>query len=383
MVETSRPWSGIVLGDSGPYSDDEWADSWLSLIAPTIASEGVFKDQLNEFDISGATSPVSIASGRALVDGTWYETDAAVTQGIATPGGTDERIDLVVLRKDWALQTVRITTIAGTPAAVGTAVAPAPVQVDQTTWDLPLWEVRIINTTGAIIHYRDRRVFVGQYEPAGYLTREETYLEDEFFMPNVGIVDGDTFKSFTYQISAGAGNVIAILDEAGFGSGGISLAHGASNGDTIAIASTRFRPDLIDGKLLMILKEPNFADVNLDRMAGWTSALNDFTPPDGTFFYNDRSVDANWHARSRAGGVHTDTDTGIGLSNTWKDMEVRVRSGVAEYLIDGVFVATHFTNVPADTGQFLTVGIFDNGVNPVSQAYQHLDTIRVRGSRAA
>lgn len=381
MPEDSRPWSGIALGDSGPYSDDNWTDSWLALIAPTIATDGVFFNQLNELNLSGAASPVSIDTGRALVDGTYYQNiTTAVTQIIATPAAPNERIDLIVLRKDWALQTVRITTIAGVAAAVGAAVPPLPTQVDQTTWDLPLWEVRI-DDAGVITHYRDRRAFIGQYEPSGYSTREATYLEDEFFMPNTAIADGDVIKSFAYNIDAGAGNAITVLSEAGFSSGGIALAHGAGTGDFIAVTTTNFRPDLIAAKLLMILKEPNFADVNLDRVMGFVAAANTLTPTDGTFFYNDRSVDGNWHARSRAGGFQEDTDTGIALSNTWKDLEIRVRtgpaSGIAEYLIDGAVVATHFTRVPLDTSQLLSLGIFDNAVAPVSQAYQHIDLVKV------
>ncbi len=103
VTENSRPWDGIALGDAGPYSDDLWTDVWATLLGPNIATEGVFFDQLSDLVLTGAASPVSIASGLALVDGSWYENTAPVTKIIATPAGVvNSRIDLIVLRKDWA-----------------------------------------------------------------------------------------------------------------------------------------------------------------------------------------------------------------------------------------------------------------------------------------
>lgn len=376
MAERSRPWSGTVTGDAGPYSDDQWTDAWLTLEGPTIATEGVFFNQLNNLVLTGAASPVSVNTGRALVDGAWYESDSSVAVVVPTPAA-NPRIDRIVLRKDWALQTIRITRIAGAEGAA--PVPPAVTQVDGVTWDLPLWQV-FITVGGVITIYRDERLFLGQYEPAGYSTPDEPYLEDEFFMPNSAIADGDVIKSFAYTIDAGAGNSITVFSGAGFSSGAIRQSHGALTGDFIGVASTNFRPDQILAKLLMIIKDPN-TDADLDRVVGFVSASNTLTPTDGTFFVNEGGVDANWHARSRAGGGQTDTDTGIALADTWKTLEVRVRSGVAEYLIDDAIVATHTTNVPSDVSQFLSLGVLDDGAAaPASAAYQDIDLVRVRGT---
>ncbi len=377
MAEISRPWDGIVTGDAGPYSDDQWTDAWLSLIGPIIASEGVFNSQLNELDLTGVASPVSINTGRALVDGSWYQSDAAVAVTVATPAA-NPRVDRIVLRKDWVLQTIRITRIAGAEAA--SPVPPAIVQIDGTTWDTPLWQVHI--TTGAVItHYRDERSFLGQYEPAGYSTPTEWYIEDEFDWTVNAIADADNIKGWGVTINAGAGNTIAILDESGTNAGAIRLSHGAGTNDQIGIASGQFRPDQSNTRAMFIAKEPN-TDNDLDRVIGFVDARNTLTPTEGVFFKNDGSVDSNWHAITRAGGVETDTDTLIGLSDTYKRLEIQWRSNVSvTFLIDGVVVATHTANIPNDQNELLVIDIFDLGVAPVSQAYQDIDLMRARGNR--
>jgi hypothetical protein len=103
--------------------------------------------------VSGAASPVSVATGAALVYGLPYENTAIVTQAIATPsvGTTGHRI---ALRASWAAQTVRVVDIA---SADGTAAIPALVQSPGVTYDIPLATLTI--TTGGVITVTDARVF--------------------------------------------------------------------------------------------------------------------------------------------------------------------------------------------------------------------------------
>ena len=159
MAETSAPWNGTATGDASiaPYdSSTEWAAYWRALstadAVPTNLG-GVIAGALNELAVTGTATPVSVASGRALAHGTWYESSAAVTVAIPTPGAAT-RIDRIVLRKDWAAQTVRITRIAG----VEGGGAPALVQIAATTWDTPLAQASI--TIGAVITVTDEREFL-------------------------------------------------------------------------------------------------------------------------------------------------------------------------------------------------------------------------------
>ncbi len=370
MTESSRPWAGIVTGDSGPYSDTEWADTWNSLFGPVLANQGVFRNQLNELNLTGAVTPISVNTGRAIVDGIWYESTAAETFAIGTPATA--RIDIVVLRKTFAAQTVRLAVLTGTPGA--TPVPPALTQ-DGVTWEIAIWKIHVDNV-GAITIIADDRRLLGNYEANG-LTKDIVYLEDDFW-------EGENYATtvnrrwWTPLIDAGAGNSIIPLLEAGFSSGGIALAHGAGTGDEVSISSFWFRPDQINARLLVINKEPN-TDGNLDRVIGFVSAGSDLTPTDGVFFRADGA--GNWFAVNRAGGVESATDTLIGLTDVWKNMEIRVAPSGAVFLIDDVVVATHFANTPSDIALFLTVSVFDNGVAPASQTYQHLDAIRVKGIR--
>ncbi len=370
MTETSRPWAGIVTGDSGPYSDTEWADTWASFFAPVLATQGVFRNQLNELNLTGAVTPISVNSGRAVVDGIWYESTAAETFAIGTPATA--RIDTVVLRKTFAAQTVRLAVLAG---AVSPTPVPQTLTQDGVTWETAIWKIHI-TSGGVITIIADDRRFLGNYE-VSELSGDKSYVSDDFW-EGENYADAVNRRIWTPKIDAGAGNSIIPLLEAGFGSGGIALAHGAGTGDEVSISSFWFRPDQINARLLVVNKEPN-TDGNLDRVIGFVSAGSDLTPVDGVFFRADGA--GNWFAVNRAGGVESATDTLIGLTDVWKDMEIRVAPSGAVFLIDDVVVATHFANTPSDIALFLTVSIFDNGVAPASQAYQHLDAIRVKGIR--
>lgn len=376
MAEISRPWDGTVTGDAGPYSDDQWTDVWKTLLAPVIASEGVFSNQLNELNLTGAASPVSVNTGRAMVDGSWYESDSSVSVVVPTPAA-NPRVDRIVLRKDWALQTIRITRIAGAEAA--SPSPPAITQIDGTTWDLPLWQV-YITTGGVITIYRDERSFIGQYEPAGYSTVSDWYIEDEFDWTVNAIADGDHIKQWGITINAGAGNSITILDESGTVAGAIRLAHGATTGDQIGIASGRFRPDQASARFLFRIKSPN-SDANLDKVVGLVDSRNTLTPTEAAFFRADGA--GNWFAVTRSGGAETATDTGQAQTDTYKRFEIHWHSNASvTFLIDDAVVATHITNIPNDQDELLAVDIFDDGVGaPTSQAYLDVDLVTGRGSR--
>lgn len=161
MSETSRFWDGLVTGDStaAPYdAATEFAKVMMSITgAGRLANlGGVFHDELNALAVSGTASPISVASGRAQVWGTWYETDAATAVTIPTPSAST-RIDRIVLRKDWSGHTVRIVRKAGTEGGA----EPALTQVAGTTWEVPLAKVSI--TTGGVITLTDEREYISPY----------------------------------------------------------------------------------------------------------------------------------------------------------------------------------------------------------------------------
>ena len=369
MTERSRPWSGTVTGDAGPYTDDQWTDVWATLLGPTVATEGVFIGQLDDFLLSSiVASPISVERGRALVDGTWYESDADESIVIPTPAG-NPRIDRLVLRKDWALQTIRLTRIAGAEAASPTP--PALVQIDGTTWDLPLHQVRV--TTGGVInHERDDRVFLGQYEPAGY-TKDDQYFIDEDFVEALSYSSGNVRRIWVATFGGGGG--IDVLQEAGFGTGGIAFDYPAAAAVSVLLETGLcHRPDQINAQMAYRMKSPN-TDANLDVWVGFGDSLS-VTPTNGVGF---RRVGAgNWFAVCRAGGVETAVDTAQAADNTWRTFETRHHgSDEVEFLIDGALITTIQANIPSDVVMNLKFLLIDTAA-PAAQNYLHADYVTGR-----
>jgi hypothetical protein len=171
MTETSLPWGGTTVGDAAlaPYTDDAWSD-WQSLVFTTDrTTQGILFGYLSEMKVTGIASPVMVSNGAAIVDGKIYVNDSAINLAIPTPGGAT-RIDLIVLRKDFVAQTVRVVRVAG----VEGGGAPSPVQIDGTTWDIPFYQASI--TTGGVITLTDRRIYAyTRLLPGNRLTSNRTY----------------------------------------------------------------------------------------------------------------------------------------------------------------------------------------------------------------
>jgi hypothetical protein len=144
--EESRFWGGTTVGDAtlAPYTDDQFTDVFRLLFTKDPITQGIVPGYLSALAVSGAVSPVSAATGAAIVDGKVYVNQDAKAVIIPTPA-VSARYDRIVLRKDFVAQTVRITRIAG----VEGAGVPAITQIDGVTWDIKLTQV-YITTLGAI-----------------------------------------------------------------------------------------------------------------------------------------------------------------------------------------------------------------------------------------
>lgn len=150
MTEISRPWDGVSLGDAGPYSSQDWADYLKNHGQANQANQGPLMQSgtpptpgLEVQLTSPASAGVTLKPGAAIVDGTLYLNDADLNLTIATNGSGNDRIDLLVLRKDFATQAVRAAIKQGTPAAT-----PSPPGLTQTigvTWEIPLADIYAAN----------------------------------------------------------------------------------------------------------------------------------------------------------------------------------------------------------------------------------------------
>lgn len=171
MTEKSYYWGGLVTGDAtlAPYSDDEFSDNdriWANYDRITNCVLPSYGNRLAATNPSGVI--IRIATGAAIVDGKFYVNDAVkdLTLNAAPGSGTDYYS--VVLDKDFAAQTVRL----GLNGPVNGGPRPAVTQIDGTTWEVELYEVR--QTSGGVITIIDRRFFTAQQKVLlGHITEED------------------------------------------------------------------------------------------------------------------------------------------------------------------------------------------------------------------
>lgn len=350
MTEISRPWGGIAVGDSGPYSHQQWAEIWAVLMAANMPNQGVLINQLNNL-LAGGWGPgpgYTLQTGRALVDGCWYKNNANLNLVAANPA-VNPRVDRVVLRKNFAAQTVRATVILGAEAA--SPVAPALVQVAGVTWDIPLWQF-YRTVAGSIFPYIDERQFIGLWEKLSSLNTEGgTFHFAEFSDDFMGALG---HWAYTTSDATGA----FVTDTGYFGVYAFTSAVAAAGAANIATPVTR--PFTIANySRFKFAVSQTAAHANVKGRCGMFSAVPVSATPDpaeGVYFrYNGAG---NWFAVTRTGAAETATDTGVVPTNVMKEFEIRYVGGYVSFFINGVLVAVNSTNMPAGaTGLLACFGI--------------------------
>jgi hypothetical protein len=97
--------------------------------------------------VSGSITPVTVATGAAIIYGLFYENTTAVSVSISTPSSGTSRYDRIVVRKDTVAQTARIARVTGTAAA--SPSIPALTQVVSGIYEIPLATI-LIDDAGVI-----------------------------------------------------------------------------------------------------------------------------------------------------------------------------------------------------------------------------------------
>lgn len=155
MTQKSYFWTTDGTGDgtNSGFTQAEVARFWRYLFARDNTTMAPLKGVLNELEVTGVSSPVSMNTGYAVADGFGYYNDAALEIAVATPvvGTTGHR---VVLEVDWTAQTVRAVLLS---SADGTADIPAVTQSAGSEWEISLATLTI--TTGGTIVVTDDRTF--------------------------------------------------------------------------------------------------------------------------------------------------------------------------------------------------------------------------------
>ena len=157
MTQRSLFWDGEVLGDCGPYGMAHVDDQFFRSVLNGTGNRGVLKNWLNELEVTGTSSPVSIASGGAVVYGGLYENTVATTFAVSTPSSGYSRIDRIVIQRRWSTQVTRVAKVTGT-AALNNPAAPALTQTPDSLYEIPLAQVLI--TDNGDITITDEREWV-------------------------------------------------------------------------------------------------------------------------------------------------------------------------------------------------------------------------------
>lgn len=148
MAQKSRFWDTAAgLGDGADTYSAFQVREFLRAAFTTdrYNSEGVLAGVINKLEVTGSTSPLSVNTGAALVNGIYCSNDASVSVTVPTPGNgtTGHR---VVLQTLWSTQTVRVALIS---SADGVATLPALTQSENSRWEIGLASLTI-TTDGAI-----------------------------------------------------------------------------------------------------------------------------------------------------------------------------------------------------------------------------------------
>lgn len=165
MTEKSYFWGGTSVGDAtlAPYDDDEFSDFIVNAIQYRREVQGVIFGKDNNLEITNPSGlTIQVDTGRAYVDGKLYVNDVAVSLTLSAAPGSGTDYYHVVLRKAFSAQTVRAVLV----GPVNGGPATPAVQIDGTTWDIVMAEVR--QTSGGTISIINKQV---PFNKAGAIQR--------------------------------------------------------------------------------------------------------------------------------------------------------------------------------------------------------------------
>ena len=108
--------SGFFVSQGG---DRKYTPDLLAKYIKALVTTGVYSDECGV--TAGTGMSVSVAAGRAWIEGYLYLLDTAKTLTIANADASNERRDIVVLRLDLTARTITVQVVTGTPAAQPTA----------------------------------------------------------------------------------------------------------------------------------------------------------------------------------------------------------------------------------------------------------------------
>lgn len=286
MTEISRPWTGTTLGDSGPYSADQWAQIYRSAFGngaadsdsgPIMGSGAAPDPGLTVSATGPASASVNVSAGAALVHGTFYIDDATVNLAIASNVSGNPRIDTIILRKDWTSQTVRLTVLQGTPNA--TPVATNLTQTDGVLWEVPLADIAVASGFSSLAQstITPRRVWAnvadGVYlndilnNTAGILVAGDVVVRDatadRAAKTTTTLNDATVFGIWMARTAAGGyGRLVQR------GIAYVNLTAAATRGDLVVVSATAKKADVVASGAAATQSRARIIGVALETTSG-------------------------------------------------------------------------------------------------------------------
>ncbi len=222
MAQRSAPWTTVGTGDgpAGGYSFDRWSEIWRVMFnGDRAATGGVVSRYLNALVVTNpGASTIRVGTGAAIVHGTTYVNDAAQDFAFGASGyhlPTTKLMYYVVLRKDWALQTVRPYFIHGSDAA--SPSAPTLTQTVAATWEIPLASFYVDNA-GTITVLTDIRQYalptMAQRSASKVIAASNASLESRSSADTVcdGTADDAEIQAALDIVAAAGGGVVEITE---------------------------------------------------------------------------------------------------------------------------------------------------------------------------
>ncbi len=168
--------NGTGDGAAGGYTRNEWLYMLRSLFLRNMATMGVAYGYGNALEVTNPSGrDLQVNTGAAIVAGFPYWNTSAVTKTLTLPviGTTGWRM---VLRADWAAQTVRITL---KESADGVPTIPSLTQTDGATYEIGLAYGTI--TTGGVVSLTDERIFLTFNMRLNANSQGRATIQDGFF----------------------------------------------------------------------------------------------------------------------------------------------------------------------------------------------------------
>ncbi len=160
-IGASLPWSGRAsegaVGDAGPYTHLEWQGLWGNASPYGVqANAGIVpgsyapatQPTYGPLEVQAtvpASADVTITPGTAIVQGIKYTLDTATDVTVPANASGNPRIDAIVLRADYAGQTVRPYYLTGVAAATPSAPALTRTGAPAGFWDIALAYIEVAN----------------------------------------------------------------------------------------------------------------------------------------------------------------------------------------------------------------------------------------------